>query len=465
MKSARIAIAAVTAVTLVAAVGCSSSAKKSGAGNGKSSSGSQAVTISVASLIPGSTKEATQQFANQVAEFQHAYPKIHVQSVQYQWTGPTFAAKLAAGTLPTVFTVPFTDGRTLGANGQLADLTTQAKQLPYFNKFNPEVIAEGTTSDGKVIALPTAAYAQALHYNRKLFQQAGLDPSNPPTTWDEVRADAKQITQKTGKAGYAEMGKSDNSAGWILSTLDYAFGGRLEQGTGTSAKATLNTPQMKNALQVLHAMRWDDNSMGHNFDWGWSDINQAFAAGQVGMFVNGSDIYTNLVQASKIDPSIYGITTIPLDGSSQAGVLGGGTLAAVRPDANAAEKDAAVKWIDYYYEQPLITQAQAVRNAKTLIASKQPVGVPALPVFDKAQYSLQTSWQKPYINAPTQQMTPFTDRIFDQTLSAEPAASTQSVYHALDSVVQAVLTDKNANIDQLLSSANDVAQSAISQGK
>jgi hypothetical protein len=32
-------------------------------------------------------------------------------------------------------------------------------------------------------------------------------------------------------------------------------------------------------------------------------------------------------------------------------------------------------------------------------------------------------------------------------------------------VVQAVLTDKNANIDQLLSSANDVAQSAISQGK
>ena len=36
---------------------------------------------------------------------------------------PTFAAKLAAGTLPTVFEVPFTDARTLGDNGQLADLT------------------------------------------------------------------------------------------------------------------------------------------------------------------------------------------------------------------------------------------------------------------------------------------------------------------------------------------------------
>ncbi|HKC27982.1 MAG TPA: extracellular solute-binding protein [Jatrophihabitans sp.] len=464
MKPARIAIAAVTAMTLLAAAGCSSSSKKN-PGNRNSPAANQAVTISVASLIPGSTTEATQQFNNQIAEFEKAYPKIHVKSVQYQWTGPTFAAKLAAGTLPTVFTVPFTDGRTLGQNGQLADLTDQAKQLPYFDKFNPAVIAEGTAADGKVIALPTAAYAQALHYNRKLFRQAGLDPDNPPTTWDEVRADAKQIAQKTGKAGYAEMGKNDNSAGWILTTLVHAFGGRMETGTGTSAKTTLDNPQTKQVLQLLHAMRWDDNSMGTHFDWGWSDINQAFAAGQVGMFVNGSDIYTNLVQASKVDPTIYGITTIPLADNSQAGVLGGGTLAAVRPDASDAEKDAAVKWIDFYYEQPLIDKAQAIRNAKTLIASKQPVGVPELPVFDKAQYDLETTWKKPYINVPQQQMTPFTSKIFDQPLIPEPAASTQSVYHALDAVVQAVLTDKNANIDQLLSSANDVAQSAVSQGK
>ena len=44
----------------------------------------------------------------------------------------------------------------------------------------------------------------------------------------------------------------------------------------------------------------------------------------------------------------------PLGSSSDAGVLGGGTLAAVRPDAEGAEKAAAVKWIDFYYEQPLV---------------------------------------------------------------------------------------------------------------
>jgi ABC-type glycerol-3-phosphate transport system substrate-binding protein len=469
MKSVRIgaAIAAVTAASLLAA-GCSSSKAKDDTGkdgsSGSSASG-KSVSISVASLIPGSTKAATQQFNNQVAEFEKAYPNIKVKSVQYQWTGPTFAAKLAAGTLPTVFTVPFTDGRTLGENGQLADLTSQAKALPYFSKFNPGVIAEGTTSDGKVIALPTAAYAQALHYNRALFQQAGLDPNSPPKTWNDVIADAKVIAQKTGKAGYAEMGKSDNSAGWILSTLAYSLGGRMETGNGKSAKATVDNAATKQALQMLHTMRWTDNAMGSTFDYDWSGINQAFAAGQIGMYVSGSDVYTNLVQASKINPSIYGVTTIPLADSSQAGVLGGGTLAAVRPDASSAEKDAAVKWIDYFYEQPLINKDQAVRNAETLRASNQPVGVPALPVFDKAQYDLANTWIKSYINVPQNQLTPFTSAIFDQQLIPEPEASTQSVYHALDSVVQAVLTNKSANIDQLLNSANDVAQSDISQGK
>ena len=84
---------------------------------------------------------------------------------------------------------------------------------------------------------------------------------------------------------------------------------------------------------MLKKMRWTDNSMGAKFDYGWSDINQAFAAGNVGMYITGSDVYTNLVSASKIEPSIYGLAPIPLAKNKTAGVLGGGTLVAVRPDA------------------------------------------------------------------------------------------------------------------------------------
>jgi ABC-type glycerol-3-phosphate transport system substrate-binding protein len=202
--------------------------------------------------------------------------------------------------------------------------------------------------------------------------------------------------------------------------------------------------------------------MGANFDYGWSDINQAFASGNVGMYVSGSDVYTNLVQASSINPSIYGLAPIPLAKNKNAGALGGGTLVAVKPSAKDAEKAAALKWIDFFYEQPLISKAQAVRNARTLAANKQPVGVPALPIFNKKQYDLANTWIKPYINVPIAQMKPFTTGIFNQRVIPEPAVATQSVYHSLDAVVEAVLTDRNANIQSMLGQANSLAQQAIS---
>jgi len=226
------------------------------------SSGKKTTSITVAGLIPGSTPEAQAQLKAQVALFQKANPSIKVKTVDYQWLGSTFAAKLAAGTLPMVLTVPFTDARTLGDNGQLADLTPLVKKWPYFKKFNPAVLQEGTTAKGKIVGIPTAAYAQALHYNRKLFTQAGLDPNKPPTSWAQIRQYAKQIAQKTGAAGYAEMGQNDNTAGWILTTVTYALGGRMETGSGTSAKATLNNPYTAQALNMLKQMRWTDNSMG-----------------------------------------------------------------------------------------------------------------------------------------------------------------------------------------------------------
>src|SRR5258708_19153629 len=194
MKSTRMTALLAVIVTSLLAVFASSVS---------SAATNKVTTISVASLIPGSTHAAIAQFNAQVAEFQKATPSIKVKPVEYQWTGPTFAAKLAAGTLPTVFEVPFTDARTLGDNGQLADITSEVTNLPYFSKYNKAVLAEGTTAQGKIVALPKRAYAQALHYNRALVTAPPLHPHNPPTPWAPPAPQAKQIPHTTRQTSHA----------------------------------------------------------------------------------------------------------------------------------------------------------------------------------------------------------------------------------------------------------------------
>jgi hypothetical protein len=104
--------------------------------------------------------------------------------------------------------------------------------------------------------------------------------------------------------------------------------------------------------------------------------------------------------------------------------------------------------------QKLLTQEVRWPTQRRSRRTKQPVGVPALPIFDKATYDASQAWIKDYINVPTAQMTPFTSKIFEQQIVTEPTAHTQELYAALDPVVQAVLTDKNADIDKLLNAAN-----------
>jgi multiple sugar transport system substrate-binding protein len=459
IRSIRLGTAIAAAGLLAVAGGLASTA------TAKTSKGkTPTVNISVASLVPGATAAATTAFNTQVTQFEQANPGIHVKSVQYDWTGPTFAAELAAGTLPTVFTVPFTDGRALGQAGQLANLTTYAEQYPWFKEFNPAVIAEGTDAKGQIIAIPEAAYAQGLQYNRQLFREAGLNPNDPPSTWAQVESDAKAIVKADpNAAGFAVMGASDNTAGWILTTLTYAFGGRMETGIGAKAKATFDNPGAVAALDMIHTMRWVDNDMGSNYGLSWGTSNQAFAAGQIGMFVSGSDVYTNMVQAYNLNPSTYGLAPLPLQGKD-AGVLGGGTLAAVKPTATPAQIAAALKWINYYYMQPLSTRQGALRNARNLIAQKQPVGVPEFPVLDKQAFDLSQKWIKPFINVPESQFAPFNNGILKATLVPEPESATQAIYGDLDSVVQSVLTDPNANIPALLQAANATGQSSIATG-
>lgn len=430
---------------------------------------SSTVDITVGVLVPGATEKANAALNSQIATFMKENPGINVKQVEYDWTGPTFAAQLAAGTLPTMFTVPFTNGRALGDAGQIANLTKYAKSYPWFKKFNKAVIAEGTDSKGQIVAIPEAAYAQALTYNRTLFTAAGLNPNKPPTTWAQVESDAVAIAKSNPNvAGFAMMGANDNTAGWILTTLATAFGGRMESGpVDNPTAANFDNPGAVAALDMVQKLR-EENAMGSNFGLSWGTSNQAFAAGQIGMFVSGSDVYTNMVQAYSLNPSIYGLAALPQQssgtGASTPGVIGGGTLVAVSPKASQAQIAASMKWINYYYMvgENGYTKKGLLTYDKSLIAQDQPVGVPEFPIFNGELFAQQQKWQKALINVPASQFAPFNTQILKDNLVPEPAAATQAVYGDLDSVVEDVLTNPTgANIPALLSAANATGNASI----
>ncbi|TPX01019.1 extracellular solute-binding protein, partial [Schumannella luteola] len=113
-----------------------------------------------------------------------------------------------------------------------------------------------------IYGFPRQAYALGLQYNRDLFEQAGLDPDSPPTTWEEVREDAKIIAEKTGKAGYATM-TQNNTGGWQLTAQAASRGGFMQSDDG--ATSTIANDGVKATLQYFHDLRWEDDSMGDNF--------------------------------------------------------------------------------------------------------------------------------------------------------------------------------------------------------
>ena len=160
---------------------CSSSPSSSG-----ETGASGQLTITVGDRPSSSDPQNRTQYDQRVAAFEKANPDIKLDPVETIWDPTTFQAQAAGGQLPDVLNVPFTEPQGMIARKQAADLTKALKDDGLLDELNPTVLKIGQDPTGYVFAVPTEAYGVGLQYNRALFQQAGLDPDKPPTTWDEV---------------------------------------------------------------------------------------------------------------------------------------------------------------------------------------------------------------------------------------------------------------------------------------
>ncbi|GAA5083903.1 ABC-type glycerol-3-phosphate transport system substrate-binding protein [Thermocatellispora tengchongensis] len=452
----RVRLPGLFAATLVisAVAGCGSGSAEP-AGDGKT-------RITVGDLPPTTQQNVREQFLKQVAAFEKANPDIDIEPHEATWDPKTFATRLAGGQLETVFRVPLTEPAGLARRRQVADITAEVGKLPHATEFDKRALAPATDANGRIHGLPTSEFALGLIYNRDLFDKAGLDPDKPPATWDEVRAAAKTIKGKTGVPGFA-VPTTENTGGWIFTAMLYTYGGRLQQESGGKTVATLDTPQSRGVLDLLKGMRWQDDSMGSQHLRNAADLAKDFAAGKVAMIIGTPSSYTEYATQYGGAAEAFGMGALP--SGDRAATLLGGQVAVVSPKATAAERAAGVKWIDFYYLRPKYDAAFAESVAAAKAADDVPVGFPYVSPYSSPVAGPVLTAERKHANVPVANFKPYEDGVAAQEFVTEPAVAAQDTYAALDSVIQATLTRKDADPAAELAKAGEKATAALNRAQ
>jgi len=269
----------------------------------------------------------------------------------------------------------------------------------------------------------------------------GLDPDKPPTTWDDFRSYAKELTSAS-VAGFAET-STGNQGGWHFTNWMYTAGGDMQSSDGT--KATFNSDKGASVLQMLKNMRFTDNSMTKQQLFTQADTLQLLATNKVAMVVMAPDQLNTLQSTLGAKLTDFGIGPMPQNGGNAA--LTGGNIFLFNPKSTQAAIKAAFDYVLYINFNLDVVESGLAQSA----ASGQVVGAPTNILFTGDFQQKLNALNTKYANVPTQNYLPFTKST--AALRPEPRNQTQKMYAALDPVMQAVLTDPNANPQTLLNQA------------
>jgi multiple sugar transport system substrate-binding protein len=181
-----------TAILLAA---CSSSP----ASNGNSSG---VIQMTMWQQWGGGHEEAALQSA--IDQYEHLHPNVHITQTPVTNDAKILSA-IAGGNPPDIID--------LGTSLELGAWATQGALTPLnsyisasklnLSQYVPDAL-KPVTVNGQVYALPFMDFTTGLLYNKKLFAAAGI--SSPPTTLEQLTADAKKLTKQAPNGKITQLG-------------------------------------------------------------------------------------------------------------------------------------------------------------------------------------------------------------------------------------------------------------------
>lgn len=291
--------AGLLSLTILATAACGNSASSgdsagaaTGADSAQGAGGKTKITFYSYNLATASQKDGTQKL---IDEFEAANPDIDVEGIPVP--SPDINAKvqadIAAGSSPDIAQLTF-DGLDYFANNfgvkPLEDIVPADELTETFEGFSPNGLKLGQL-DGKTYGLPFTFSTPVLFYNAKLFEEAGLDPEQPPATWAEVKEYAAKIAEATDASGVHIGGSIGND--WIVQALIGSNGGKVLSDDRTTLH--FDSPEAIGAVEM-----WQDiTTSGAGSKLNDSEVMEAFSQGQVGMLLFTSALQSAFLSAAE----------------------------------------------------------------------------------------------------------------------------------------------------------------------
>ncbi|MBN6058493.1 extracellular solute-binding protein, partial [Nonomuraea sp. RK-328] len=137
------------------------------------------------------------------------------------------------------------------------------------------------TKDGKIYAAPVTLQGHPIYYNKTLYEKAGLDPANPPKTWDEFVRACSAVKKATGAACLALGNKEGFGIQFFMSGLGSGILTPQEYDDWIAGKRDWTSPHVRRIFEL-----WKDagdkglNSDGANSTAMFTDVFRVFQSGK-----------------------------------------------------------------------------------------------------------------------------------------------------------------------------------------
>ena len=251
-----------------------------------------------------------------VADFEEANPEVKVNAIyagNYDDTRIKALSALNSGEpaqLAVMFSIDAYDLIEQDLIVPFDDVVEGEEEQQWLDSFYPALMANGQI-EGKTWGVPFQRSTIVAYYNKDMFEAAGLDPEQPPQTWDEMVEMGKALTNDDHSG---LMIPSTGYPYWMFQALAIQNGQELMSDDGLTTY--FDDPAVVDTLEFWKSLSTEHGIMPEGtVEWG--TLRQAFLEGQTAMMWHSTGNLTAVKDGASFD---FGVAMLPAndDGASMS---------------------------------------------------------------------------------------------------------------------------------------------------